>query len=323
LVPENLIVKYLSNEASEEEIDALYEWLASDSKNQKVLSEYIKIYDQRFENELAFNTNQGLDLLKSKVESTERKENKVINLTGFYRVAAAVLILLVGLAGYYAYNQLSEVGEVEIIVKSNPLGQKSTFQLPDGSIVKLNAGSSLEFEESFGNERIVKLKGEAFFEVVRDKTRPFKVLSGDVTTTVLGTSFNVNAYQDDVSVAVATGKVQVSDRSGQEVFLTPGEKGVFVDEKLSKQKTDLDKLLAWKDNTLVFYQTSVTQVVADLEKWYGVEIDASEVDAAGCLFNGKFKNENLVNVLEAVSFSTGINYKKENKKVILWGNGCK
>lgn len=320
--PENLIVKYLSNEATEEEIDELYIWLAESEKNQKLLTDYMNIYERSYENKITYNMEGRLKELKDRMRpTTAQKPVRTIRHWAL-RVAASFLILATVALAFYSFNNESNENEIPLITKSNPNGFKSTFQFPDGTIVKLNAGSTLKYPEQFNDtKRLVSLEGEAFFDVVRDESRPFIVQSKDISTTVLGTSFNINASDDLVTVAVATGRVQV-EGGGKKVLLTPGEMASYRDNQLSQSTVNLEKRLAWKDNILIFENASLSYVVAELEKWYGIAIK-NDVENKECLFTGRFENENLINVLEALKFSIGINYEKENKKVELSGLGCK
>src|SRR5690606_16871269 len=145
------------------------------------------------------------------------------------------------------------------IVKENPASERSRFTLPDGSLVWLNCTSSLRYLESFsGNERKVELVGEAFFEVMEDSLRPFIVYSGNLSTTALGTSFNVAAYpeKDMIEVALISGKVSINDhvRRDELMVLNPGM-GMRYDrqtQKAIRETINADKVLAWKSGVLIF-----------------------------------------------------------------------
>jgi len=319
MIPENLIIKYLANEASDREIDALYEWLSEDSRNQKLLSDYMKIYDRSYEDEVLFDENKGLNILRDRIRETNQVPQSSVAMV--MKIAASFLLIAVSILGIYYYQSISNT--TEYVIKENPNGQKSTFQLPDGSIVKLNAGSKLKYPESFSkNKRLVSLQGEAFFEVVEDKNKPFVVLSKGVRTTVLGTSFNVK-QGSDVVVSLLEGKVEVTDSLGGLVTLSPGEEAQFKNGFLTKTQANLDRQLAWKDNVLVFEKDDLKSVKDRLEVWYGVEVDIDSAVAGDCLFTGRFKNENLINVLEAIKFSTDLNFNKEGKIIKVFGEGCK
>jgi len=321
MTPENLIIKYLANEASDREIDALFQWLSEDSRNQKLLSDYRKIYDRAYEDEVVFDENKAFSVLKDRIRESSQTGTPKSRFNIFMKIAASILLLAVSFLGFYYYQSISSA--THYVIKENPMGQKSTFQLPDGSIVKLNAGGKLRYPENFSKEqRLVSLNGEAFFEVVKNKSKPFIVESKGVKTRVLGTAFNVK-QDSNVVVTLLEGKVEVTDSLGGLITLSPGEEAKFKNGLLTKREANLKSQLAWKDNVLVFEKDDLKTVKTKLEVWYGVTVDIKGVEAVDCLFTGRFKNENLINVLEAIKFSTDLDFKKEERIVKVFGEGCK
>jgi transmembrane sensor len=214
---------------------------------------------------------------------------------------------------------------VSIVLKENPKGRKSIVQLPDGSVVRLNSESRITYPEHFSNhERVVHLVGEAFFEVKENKESPFSVVTGDIITTVLGTSFNIQAWDDEstINVSLAAGKVSVSkigSSIGQAYYLNPGEK--IIHEKNSNvfNMMNFDNLeeMGWKDGVLVFKQANLSEVINKISRWYDVEFELIGRQNEAWSFDGRFINESLNDVLETLSYTYKIDYKFVNKKVIL------
>jgi ferric-dicitrate binding protein FerR (iron transport regulator) len=212
-----------------------------------------------------------------------------------------------------------------IVSKSNPRGQKSLITLPDGSRVKLNAESYLEYPQDFAQSREIKLVGEAFFEVVRDTLHPFVVTSGEVQVRVLGTSFNVQAFpfEEDMTVAVASGAVMVEKKSqenGRQMSHLQPREMVKVNHKtgaFEKTSFDPDELLAWKDGMLVFYKASFDEIVQKLERWYGVDFIIRRDNPITEGFTGRYDNPSLEVVLEGMSFSSDFTFQIEGDKVII------
>ena len=215
--------------------------------------------------------------------------------------------------------------------KSVPIGQKSTVFLPDGSQVKMNAGTSIEYsEDSENNSRVLKLEGEAFFNVKRDTLRPFIVKTQNLSTTVLGTSFNVKAYkgEEEIEVALISGKVSLSNGSNlsdKPLILSPNEM-VSYNKKYNatvKQTFESEQILAWTDKTLYFEDVNFEQLVVNLERWYGVKfvIDNNLWKSKNFIerkdYKGKYKNKSLETVLEAVGFSYGFDFEIDNKTVMI------
>lgn len=258
---------------------------------------------------------------------------------GAFRVAASI-VLLISL-GLFIANQkgLFRVGHLETVAnvsKSTEWGQKKTVVLPDGSTVKLNAGSSLTYPEKFNNSfREVELMGEAFFIVQSDKNHPFIVRTKGIKTTVLGTEFNINAYSYNTKaiVTLAEGKVHVAPITSQissskdHVILTPGEQASldFSTGKFSKREVSVALYTSWKDGILLFQDEPLMVVFEKLTRWYGVDFDLPPaLSKSGCLLNGEFKDESLDIVLQSISLVHGFEYEFKDKKMIeIRGDTCK
>lgn len=175
---------------------------------------------------------------------------------------------------FYLYSSQKHASQM---IAFTALGEKKKVELSDGSVVWLNAASKLTYPEVFtGDLREVKLEGEAFFDVTPNAKMPFVIKSGTLKTTVLGTSFNIRAYQEDktMSVAVVTGKVKVSS-SDTELHLEPNQQAVFdkrhhkLDKKL---EMSTDELASWKDGMFRFRNTTFSEVTAVLHRSRGVII---------------------------------------------------
>ncbi|MDN5213473.1 FecR domain-containing protein [Fulvivirgaceae bacterium BMA12] len=228
-----------------------------------------------------------------------------------YSVAAVISLLLVAAAIFVLRFSVEPADQSVVALKRKevPTGQKATIYLDDGTKVKLNAGSNIEFPEKFSeNAREVLLEGEAFFEVVEDQKRPFTVISGDVTTTALGTSFNVKAYDNEgnVEVALATGKVKIKDNRHNSVpiILIPGEI-LNLDTnngKSSKANFISKEKLGWTESLLYFKDAGAQQVFTTLERWYGVKFTFNKEVREGWKYSGEFKNKSLEIVLEGISY---------------------
>ncbi|MEM9141759.1 MAG: FecR domain-containing protein, partial [Bacteroidota bacterium] len=188
------------------------------------------------------------------------------------RIAASVLLLLcIGYLGIEGTQESpKEVVPVVLLTKQTNWGQKISMVLPDGSSVKLNSGSTLTFPESFNDStREVVLDGEAFFDVVKNPKKPFVIKSGELKTTVLGTSFNVNAYKGEqiMAVTVLSGEVGVNTASGQ-LQLLPNEQCIFDinTKQLVKEHVNAKEILLWKDGILKFNDAGLGQVAEALER---------------------------------------------------------
>lgn len=212
---------------------------------------------------------------------------------------------------------------IKWITKFNPKGQKSKIHLPDGSTVIINADSEIKFKTDFGEtNREIYLVGESFFEVVPDSLLPFRVFSGNLITTALGTSFNINSYNPDlIKVQLATGKVEVETddpQINQSVFLRPGEElTARGSQKFTKGKFNPKKAFLWKSGILLFENVSLTEFKMILERWYGVDIAYVNSPDNKLRISGEFKDTYLSNVLESIGYAYGFDHKIDQKKVKL------
>lgn len=249
------------------------------------------------------------------------------------RIAASVALILGLTWFFYQQNETADVGQpsIQLVEKRTSAGQKLSVILPDGSKVRLNAGSEISYVEGFNKAiREVHLKGEGFFEVIKNPKKPFKVVTENMTTTVLGTSFNVDAYDQSEKVTVATGKVEVALRkntttNGAKVYITPKEQATITasGDGLNVNTVELDDVLAWKDNRLVFRNVSLLEASEELEKWFGVEIRFANDKIKECKFSNEYSNEALENILKELKFILNVEYEMSDGNIItLTGNGC-
>lgn len=192
-------------------------------------------------------------------------------------------------------------GELEYVVKdgasgisgsnqvSTPRGGQYQVSLPDGTKAWLNAATTLKYPYSFAvNERLVELNGEAYFEVSKDRKRPFKVKTGKQTVEVLGTHFNINAYSDEsvVKTTLLEGAVRVSTASAK-VDIHPGEQSKFPSGSsiLSVAKdVDIDRVMAWKNDVFSFDNDDLKTVMRQIARWYDLDV----------VYKGKIGDEKYV-----------------------------
>ncbi len=249
-----------------------------------------------------------------------------------FQVKVAASLALLALASAFIIWGLYESGmagqqkaTTAWITKQNPAGMRSQLQLPDGTMVWLNAESTLKYPPAFDSvSRNVVLVGEAFFDVVKDVQRPFTVQSGHLNTTALGTSFNISAYlqEETLEISLVTGKVMISEKQAgpqDEIILESGEQVIYTGREQDFLKTNFDynTSLGWKDGLLVFSEADIVQIKRKLERWYGVQIEVRGVPEQNWKINGAFKNQSLERVLERLSFSKAFTFQISDKIVIM------
>lgn len=212
---------------------------------------------------------------------------------------------------------------------STPRGGTYKVTLTDGTTVWLNAESTLKYPTSFAKgERVVELKGEAYFDVKRVPTdnsaadfKPFKVVSANQTITVLGTEFNISAYHDEeeTKTTLVDGKVRVeTPRSGEELTLLPGEQGKNGKNGLKKSKVDVHDYVDWKNGEFVFRDETAEEVLERIARWYDFDIDSSKYLPSNEVFSGSISRYgNLRTVLDIMQEAGGLTFEVKNRTVII------
>jgi len=199
-----------------------------------------------------------------------------------------------------------------------PKGHFYKLSLEDGSQVWVNANSQLKFPVKFDkNERRVILDGEAYFEVSHDIKRPFYVESKGNEVKVLGTHFNINAYNADVRTTLSSGRVQVS-HSGEVLFLEPGEYANLAGGRLSKGKADLEHDLSWHNNQFYFKKETIVEIASTLSKWYDIQVKFKQDVALNKVYTGNFKRDvKLSEVLEMLTYVCNLKFELNGKELTI------
>lgn len=248
---------------------------------------------------------------------------------------AAACLLVLGIGGYLLGGHLVKTKPAfttakVMIEKTNPRGIRSKVTLPDSSVVYLGAGSSIRYPQQFAaNERNLTLTGEAFFEISKNPKRPFVIHTGEIQTTVLGTSFKITAFKDDLLfVEVATGKVRVSRKENTKVaelaVLVPGE-GISWDHQLGKASiipVDVSAIQGWSSGEITFKNRSLAQIADELENWYNIEIrfagSASVRKRLSLSVDGK---ASLSDALDIICNTADLKYRFNGRQeIIISGN---
>ncbi len=324
---DQFILKYLRGELSLEERHQLNKWLEEDPKRGEMLKAF-EMYWQHSRHDFSNDRSEVMRMIRTRTRKNgyEKKEVK----SGFIRYLryAAIFILISGLS-ILSYSTLHKSAPVEPVAirhieKTSLAGQNISLKLPDGSNVKLNAESKLIVPEVFtGDNREVELTGEAFFEIEPDPQHPFIIHMKGMSVEVLGTSFNVRAYEDEPNqvVAVKTGKVKVrSTQTGNEVQLTPHEQSILSlkdGDIVKRELEDEDLAFGWTEKKVIFKDQDVFEVFDQIERWFGVEIKIERSLSGKKLYTARHDNPTLEEVLRSLSFVYEFEFRKENEHMIV------
>ncbi|MEM9829234.1 MAG: FecR domain-containing protein [Bacteroidota bacterium] len=334
-----LLDRFFRGKCTPEETEQILSWFReqnlSPSKEEELFAIWKETEKEKQLYHSEYNSQEILGSIHQKIRkkytvpvSHQRERSRISDSWAYALRVAAILIIPFFFSWLYVkFYQPSTVGQPpKMITVEAPAGVKVTKILPDSSRVILNAQSSITYIAGFQeNAREITLVGEAFFEVAKDPLRPFIVHSGNLSTTALGTSFNINHRSGNATteVSLATGRVEIVDDTAVLTKLKPGER-LHYDRDRSTFRTDYyDTLetLAWKDGVLYFKEAGIEEVIQRLEDWYGVEITLDgkieKAENQAWTYTGTYKNQNLANVLAGISYVKGFTYKIQQKKITL------
>ena len=352
---ENLILRYLTGETSEQEAREVQEWLQAKEENRRLFAQHKKlwlcsgalaVYD-------ADKIKHDRKKVELKIRNSELQRSLVRANKWIRRLAyAASILLLIGATVVLSIILQSETpamhlellagGEIE-----TSYGSKSLVTLPDGSKVWVNAGSKITYPANFGEtERNVHLTGEAYFDVAKMDEIPFYVNTDLVKIIVYGTSFNVKAYPDDdrVETTLDHGAISITrnDVPNRIIRVEPNQK-VTVMRNLQEpsdssapafasssqarsaeteilEMKNTEAITAWKDNRLVFDQEPLWSLAKQLERTYNVQIIFNDEKIKSIRYTAAIKEIPIDQVLEAISLTSPINYSIKGSEIILTEN---
>jgi ferric-dicitrate binding protein FerR (iron transport regulator) len=238
------------------------------------------------------------------------------------RWAAAAAVLVILLAGWWLFRTPQDASP-QMMEAYNPKGIRSQIVLPDGSKVWLSADSRLRYPAVFAEgKRDIQLEGEAFFDVVQNPSRPFEVYLQKGSVRVLGTSFNIRSYKEDmlVTTSVATGKVAFrGDDKTISNELTTGRKAIYNKETQELELMDTDPLLdkGWIDGTLVFRSENLESVARTLERYYGKKIVFLDDKPRKFRFTGTFLNKSQTEILQYLSKTKPFSFTVSDSAILI------
>jgi len=327
-----LIIAHLSDEKQEPAATMVKEWLAKDPLHQQQLDQARWIWLATAEMPADEEWKESFQGIKAAISDHPQTAVKK-KMYPWVAVAAVVAGLAMFLA-FYQYQATTPVVQKQStvwITKKAEAGKVLAMVLPDSSEIWLNSGSSLSFPKNMKESltRTVRLNGEAFFKVRRDPAHPFIVQSQQIRTTVLGTSFNINAWPErKTEVTVLTGKVAVSREAAGKgtalLYLLPNQKAVYskVQNQLSMEKVaEAGEANAWIDGRMIFNQMPLESVFEIIERKYKVNIRTSRL-FNGCKLTAKFGNISLAEVMATLEITLGIQYTIKGQTVFIKGGKC-
>jgi len=315
---ENLFIEVLSGTASSLEKKEVTSWINQSKENRKTFEQFKMFWKSSGK---AYNSHEfDMEWAKEKIISKLNQKRSGIRNIHLRIAAAASVILLVGLSFliYFQSNQSFRNGMIY-----SATNQVKEILLPDSSHVWLNKNSTLKIEANFGiKHRKAVLEGEAYFEVKRDETKPFEVLTGNTLTRVLGTSFNIFLdKRRNVTLTVNSGKVEFNKKYkllNRQIY-TAGDIGLFQEGtgKVTKEKNRNLNYIAWKTGILNFQNTPLDEVCNTLSKHYGKVITTS-IPESDFSLTATYSNETLENIIATICITLDIETTAEGNTIVLY-----
>jgi ferric-dicitrate binding protein FerR (iron transport regulator) len=296
-------------------------WLL-DKKNRKEKDEALYFIWSHIDAKPNRNTHQALHRMHCRLGMQSSLPSSI---RSYMKYAAIVLLLFSATLGAWKFVDKIEHQREKLEICDVPNGQVKTIYLSDGSIVKLNSGSSVKYPQYFKKDRReVYLQGEAVFSVKHNPSQPFMVHVGNLTIKDVGTRFNVRAYQPHLVITtLAEGRVcEYEDKAGRSacINLVPGEQSVFCanTHKFTKKRVDADDYMAWTEGNLVFRQSPLNSVIMDIAHHFNVKVDVGKDIPKNQLFTTQFRSsESLTDVLEVLSKMGNFRYSTKGDRVYL------
>ena len=328
----NLLTCYLAGECSRNESDWVDQWIKTNPENKKIFKDLKHVWDgmDRVEDIRSINIDEEWTSIEKRIAESDadvsplkvKYRSERIQRFSLLRVAAGFAIIALTTFAAIYFTRYSGYERVRTAMEIKEI------ELWDGSFITLNANSQIKYPKKFDKgSRTLSLEGEAFFDVVPDKTRPFIVNAGDIEVKVLGTSFNINAYKDHkvIEVLVSTGRVAISSVKHQDkkIVLDPGNMGTFLKSESSfiKEKEADKNSLSWKTFKMEFSNENLGEVIKVLEKVYHTNIILKDPGLENSRITVSFDNQSLEAVLNVLEATLDLEFIRKNNTIEITGPG--
>lgn len=338
---EELVLKYLSKEISDPELDQLMNYLRSGDKYRKYFDKQNELWQIANLNlDLSHTTDKSWRLLKSRLEIDDRKSSVIMfsrrKVTAI--LVAASIIFITGISIFLL--KLTEKDIKEDIAKATMEirtgeGEKASILLPDSTMILLNSGTSLVYDNTYNEkERIVKLTGEAYFDVSTNPEKPFIVNLDSIFITATGTRFNVYSYKNDnrIEATLEEGHISVTTRSDNKTFeINPDQQAIYFDNKNETVIRDVttETYTSWKENKLKLIDTPMEEALRKIARRYNVVFEIQGLNLLELKYTATFIDESIEDVMQMLETVTPISYRIYNRtsvndklylkpKIVIW-----
>lgn len=338
-----IIVRYLDSTVTKKDSDLLEEWLNKNSENRRILHSVDQIWkatseksQENFLKEL--NLEKDWDRIYERIElkNSESEQDRINKfrrlrkrqqiMSNLFKIAALFLVAFLSVFLTLRYAPVNETPVYEPVFQeiSTKAGERANVDLGDGTKVFLNADSKITVPDSFSpHQRVVRLNGQAFFDVKPDINRPFYIETKNAVIEVVGTSFDVKSYEEDQSVRVVvqegTVELKKADDDDEKIIIKQGNLGnlhQFAGRLTLETVVDLNIYTGWRDGRLIFQNTPFREVLSHIKRWYDVDVDLELADESLLEkeFTADLKTRSIADVFDVISISMNIEYEINEEK---------
>lgn len=327
---DQLITSYLSSNLDKESFAELQQWSMESESHRIYVRDKLELWFSSgvSGSKVSFNEDKAFALFNQRKNAYTPKEKyarRFFSWRILYRVAAVILLLILPLATYYQGKHTVKQGFSDIVVEAS-YGTNTKLNLPDGTLLWLNAGSKITYSQGFGvDDRKLRLEGEGYFEVAHNEKIPFEVCTREVSLRVLGTKFNFKNYSDDseAMICLMEGKVALQNEKKvmPELYLKPNERMVMNKQtgEMVKSKVNVEYANIWRENKLFFDEELLEDIAKKLMRSYDVRIEVAD-SLRDKRFYGDFMiNKNTIEeVLATIASVSRMKYQYKDEKYILY-----
>lgn len=314
---DDLLVKYLADEASEAEKSTVLQWISEHSDNERYFNHFRMIWEESETVALkgSADENAAWDRFRNKVILKQAPPARIRSLSYWVRIAA-VLVLIATAGGIAVSVYLNS--RIVRMVRLQSHDSTLSDTLPDGSVITLNRNSRLSYPSRFtGKTRNVSMEGEAFFKVAGDKSHPFIIKINDVTVTVVGTSFNIKSRHQKTEVIVESGIVRVF-KNNDRVELKAGEKATTGKNGVLSKGINTSTLYhSYSNREFICHNTPLPELTAAVSDAYNVEIFIANKELEGSKISTTLNNKSLEDILTVLSFTFNAEVEREGRRITL------
>jgi len=323
---DDLILDYLNHQLSEPELSELLKWINASDANKSYFNEIQDIWKTSIYSDYSFDSLSAYQRFKKWVFLNHKKKPASFSIAIRWAAAIGLLIFSLGALSFYFLNNWKQKSDNNQYTLYVPYGAKMRMELPDKSVVWLNAGSTLRYAQNFGKaNRQLFLEGEAYFDVTKNPALPFVVNTEQLSVKVLGTKFDVEAYTEDkqLNVTLLRGSVHITTayQPNQTLTLAPNQRAVIdkTNHNVEVKEVNGELSMKWTQGQIVFDEELFGEIICQLEREFNVTIDVKRPELNNLHFYGNFRYaQSIEEIFDIITANNDFHYIKKGNKITVY-----